>query len=218
MAHDWSNADGICAVCGAECQHGFDIDDNGALVFEATVPATCETPAQGHIKCSICGLTDPEVIEDPEAILAAHQLSDVEANAPTCTEDGNIAYKVCDVCDKMFDAEGHELTAEDIIDPATGHDWSNKDGVCAECGTVCEHDFGDGDTCTICGKPNIAPGDANGDGAVNNKDLGLLMQKLNGWDVEIDDRVADVNGDGVVNNKDYGLLMQFVNGWDVKLG
>ena len=61
-------------------------------------------------------------------------------------------------------------------------------------------------------------GDANGDGRINNKDLGLLMQKLNGWSVEISDAVADVNADGRVNNKDYGLLMQYVNGWDVVLG
>ena len=60
-------------------------------------------------------------------------------------------------------------------------------------------------------------GDINGDGRVNNKDLGLLMQKLNSWEVEIAGDDGDVNGDGKVNNKDYGLLMQFTNGWDVTL-
>ena len=60
-------------------------------------------------------------------------------------------------------------------------------------------------------------GDINGDGRVNNKDLGLLMQKLNSWEVEIAGDDGDVNGDGSVNNKDYGLLMQFTNGWDVTL-
>ena len=60
-------------------------------------------------------------------------------------------------------------------------------------------------------------GDINGDGKVNNKDLGLLMQKLNSWEVEIAGDDGDVNGDGKVNNKDYGLLMQFTNGWDVTL-
>lgn len=61
------------------------------------------------------------------------------------------------------------------------------------------------------------PGDVNGDGSVDNKDYALLMQHLNGWDVEIDLGVADVNGDGSVDNKDYALLMQFLNGWDVEL-
>ena len=168
MAHDWSNKDGVCAVCGAKCEHNW---SNGT--------------------CTICGTT--------------------------CEHDWSNKDGVCAVCGAECEHNWSNGTCT-ICGTTCEHDWSNKDGVCAVCGTVCEHDFGDGDTCTICGKPNIAPGDANGDGAVNNKDLDLLMQKLNGWDVEIDDRVADVNGDGVVNNKDYGLLMQFVNGWDVKLG
>lgn len=60
-------------------------------------------------------------------------------------------------------------------------------------------------------------GDTNRDGRVNNKDLGLLMQHLNGWDVKIDQGACNINGDSVVNNKDYGILMQYVNGWDVEL-
>ncbi|MGN1320203.1 MAG: leucine-rich repeat protein [Acutalibacteraceae bacterium] len=65
---------------------------------------------------------------------------------------------------------------------------------------------------------DVTIGDANGDGRINNKDLSLLMQYINGWVVEIDDTVADVNADGRVNTKDYGLLMQYVNGWEVVLG
>ena len=73
-------------------------------------------------------------------------------------------------------------------------------------------------TATFDAIKKYTPGDANSDGRINNKDLGLLMQKLNGWDVEISDAVADINADGKVNNKDYGLLMQYVNGWDVEIG
>ncbi len=60
-------------------------------------------------------------------------------------------------------------------------------------------------------------GDINGDTSINNKDLGVLMQYLNDWEVEITVEAADVNADGNVNNKDYGLLMQYLNGWDVVL-
>lgn len=60
-------------------------------------------------------------------------------------------------------------------------------------------------------------GDFNRDSVKNNKDLGLLMQYLNGWDVKIDKGACDVNGDSAVNNKDYGLFMQFLNGWEVEL-
>ncbi len=61
-------------------------------------------------------------------------------------------------------------------------------------------------------------GDANGDGKVNNLDLGRLQQYLNGWDVTIDFVAADVDGNDRVNNKDLGLLQRYLNGWDVTLG
>ena len=61
------------------------------------------------------------------------------------------------------------------------------------------------------------PGDINGDGVVNNKDLGLLQRYINRWDVDIDVSVADVNDDGTINNKDLGLLQRYINRWDVEL-
>ena len=60
-------------------------------------------------------------------------------------------------------------------------------------------------------------GDTNNDGKINNKDLGLLMQQLNGWSVKIVMSACDVTADGNVNNKDYGVLMQYLNGWDVEI-
>ena len=58
----------------------------------------------------------------------------------------------------------------------------------------------------------VPGGDANGDGKVNNRDLGLIQQYLNGWDVTIDATACDVNGDGKVNNRDLGLIQQLLNG------
>ncbi len=60
-------------------------------------------------------------------------------------------------------------------------------------------------------------GDVNGDGNVNNKDLGVLRRWLNDWDVEIDELAADVNRDGKVNNKDLGILRRYLNDWDIEL-
>lgn len=65
-------------------------------------------------------------------------------------------------------------------------------------------------------------GDVSNDSVINNRDLAILMQYINGCDIYIDDifafkTAADVNGDGAVNNRDYALLMQYVNGWDVEL-
>ena len=65
---------------------------------------------------------------------------------------------------------------------------------------------------------DFTPGDVNGDGRVNNKDLGLLQQYLNDWNVTLNRTAADANGDGRVNNKDLGLLQQYLNDWNVELG
>lgn len=61
------------------------------------------------------------------------------------------------------------------------------------------------------------PGDVNGDGRVNNKDLGVLQQWLNDWNVSINEAAGDVTGDKRVNNKDLGKLQQYLNDWDVEL-
>lgn len=61
------------------------------------------------------------------------------------------------------------------------------------------------------------PGDTDGDGKVNIRDLGLLQQHLNGWDVDIHTSACDVNGDRKANIRDLGLLQQHLNGWDVEL-
>lgn len=64
---------------------------------------------------------------------------------------------------------------------------------------------------------NHIPGDLNGDGIVNNKDLGLLQRKINRWNVDIIEAAADVNADGVINNKDLGLVQRKINRWDIEL-
>lgn len=60
-------------------------------------------------------------------------------------------------------------------------------------------------------------GDIDGNGKINNRDLAILLQSVNGWEVLINDLIADVNNDGETNNRDYALLLQYVNGWNVEL-
>ena len=60
-------------------------------------------------------------------------------------------------------------------------------------------------------------GDVNGDTVINMKDIVLLQQYLNDWDVTIDEVAANVNGDTSVNMKDIVLLQQYLNDWDVEL-
>lgn len=60
-------------------------------------------------------------------------------------------------------------------------------------------------------------GDANSDSKVNVRDLGIIQQYLNGWDVAVHLEASDVTGDGKINVRDLGLLQQYLNGWDVTL-
>ena len=60
-------------------------------------------------------------------------------------------------------------------------------------------------------------GDINEDESVNMKDIVLLQQYLNEWDVNINQLASDVNGDGDINMKDIVLLQQYLNDWDVVL-
>ncbi|MDD6708541.1 MAG: leucine-rich repeat protein [Ruminococcus sp.] len=61
------------------------------------------------------------------------------------------------------------------------------------------------------------PGDVNRDGAINMKDLVLIQQLINNWNVHIVERAADVNDDGDINMKDLVILQQYINGWEVVL-
>ena len=68
--------------------------------------------------------------------------------------------------------------------------------------------------------PNVkeyAPGDINGDDAVNSKDALRLLKYHSGWNVEVIESVLDVNGDKAENNKDITRLLQYLSGCDVKM-
>ena len=62
-----------------------------------------------------------------------HDLTEVEAVAATCTEDGNRAYWVCSGCDLIFaDGEGKtETTAEDVAESPDISNIGNARGATA---------------------------------------------------------------------------------------
>ena len=65
--------------------------------------------------------------------------------------------------------------------------------------------------------PAYIPGDINGDGQVDNKDLTRLFQYLSNWDVNVNEPALDVNGDDSVDNKDLTRLFQYLSNWDVQI-
>lgn len=68
------------------------------------------------------------------------------------------------------------------------------------------------DITTVNGKIDIvdASGDTNGDGAIETTDLQMLLKKVAGWDVTVEN--ADMNNDGKVDGKDAVLLAQKIRG------
>ena len=84
----------------------------------------------------------------------------------------------------------------------------------------CEHEYDDeyDADCNLCGairevpeKPQYIPGDLDGSGKLNNRDLALLQQYLNEWQVVVVEIALDVNSDGKVNNRDLAALQQILN-------
>ncbi len=73
--------------------------------------------------------------------------------------------------------------------------------------------------CNACGEVRyeVLLGDVNGDGKINGRDYAIVLQYINGWDVEMNALSADVNSDGKINGRDYAIILQYINGWDVKI-
>ena len=61
------------------------------------------------------------------------------------------------------------------------------------------------------------PGDVNGDGQVNNKDIVAMFRYVSGAGGSVNAAALDPNGDGQVNNKDIVALFRYVSGGDISL-
>ena len=124
---------------------------------EAKDPTCTEEGNIAHYKCNVCGtlFSDEEgknkvAYEDVAITALGHTLEHVERNEATCTEDGNIEYYACSVCDKLFaDEEATtEITLEDTVIPAS-HSLEHverKEATCTESGNIEYY------TCSVCDK------------------------------------------------------------------
>ena len=176
-----------------------DIDCLGHDYNVVVTPATCTEGGYTTHTCSRCG--DSYVDTYTDAL--GHTVGDWQSDA-----DGH--WHSCSVCEEKLDEAAH--TASDwIVDtPATAESKGHQHKECTVCGyVIAEEDIPVLTTHT--------PGDINGDGKVNNKDLTRLFQYLSDWDVEVNEPALDVNGDGKVNNKDLTRLFQYLSDWDVEI-
>lgn len=85
----------------------------------------------------------------------SHIMDATAAKAATCTEDGNIAYWHCTVCDKYFsDAEGEEeISADSISIAAFGHTPVTDEAVAA---TYTSTGLTQGSHCAVCNEVLVA--------------------------------------------------------------
>ena len=70
---------------------------------------------------------------------------------------------------------------------------------------------------TIASPAKPLPGDADGNGKRNIKDVMLIQQAIVGWKVNINISACDVNGDSKVDIRDVMLIQQAIVGWNVTL-
>ncbi len=99
----------VCASCFAACGHVCSFSE-----WQTEKAATCIEKGYRVRTCTHpdCGKQEREEIDID---LQAHALASVDAIDAGCTTDGNVAYNHCSLCDKDFDEDGNELTAEDKI-------------------------------------------------------------------------------------------------------
>ena len=168
-----------CSVCGAidaltKQEHTWDA---GEVITEATETET------GLMKytCTTCGETKEEEIKALGHICANH-LTKVEEKAPTCEEEGNIHYYICECGKWYYDQKAkEEITNHNDVTKAKiahsyGDEWEKDEEyhwrACSACGktddlTKQEHTWDAGEviteatetetglmkyTCTTCGK------------------------------------------------------------------
>ena len=133
--------------------------------------ATCtEAGNEAYWTCSGCGKyfsdeNGTNKIEKDSWVLKTlgHDMTKTDAKEATCTEDGNNEYYTCSRCGGVFKDEAgtQATTVEAETLKKLGHDWSNKNGICARCDAKCTEAHKPGTTCSVCGKYTSRPSSAS---------------------------------------------------------
>ena len=146
--HDWNEAvytwndDGSSCIASRTCKNDSDhvetaeADITSKPGKEPTCTENGETIYTATFTVEWAG-EQSKTIADVPAL--GHKLTKTEANAPTCTEDGNKEYWTCDTCGKYFsDANGDtEIEKDSWIISAIGHDWNDAVYTWSDDGSTC---------------------------------------------------------------------------------
>ncbi len=91
----------------------------------------------------------------PHTPRCSHVIEAVEAKKETCTEDGNIAYWYCNVCEKYFGDElaEEEISVENTVIEATGHTEVVDEAVAPDYDNT---GLTEGSHCAVCNEVIIA--------------------------------------------------------------
>ena len=129
--------------------------------------ATCtEAGYNEYWTCKTCGKyfsdeNGTNEIEKDSWVLKTlgHDMTKTDAKEATCTEDGNNEYYTCSRCGGVFKDEAgtQATTVEAETLKKLGHDWSNKNGICARCDAKCTETHKPGTTCSVCHKYTSYP-------------------------------------------------------------
>ena len=92
--------------------------------------------------CSVCKDEVTETVDTTSSVKIA----------ATCTTKGTKTYRAT-----FSGANGFVTQAKDVDIAATGHDWSNHDGICKVCKTPCGKTHQPGTTCPVCHKYTSYP-------------------------------------------------------------
>lgn len=184
-AEDYSSASVTyeCTVC-----HDSATTNAADSKSEVLKDATCSE--DGQIKYTVTveipngdEFSDETIVDVPKT---KHDLTYTDAVNASCTEDGNVEYWHCSLCDRYYGDEGctEELDRDQIMIPASGHDYEAGEVVaptaaeqgytvytCTNCGDSYHDDFVDPLGPVPPGGDGSGDGDTSGSGGGGNSVL-----------------------------------------------
>ena len=213
-----------CAVCGEilVAQITLPAIEHSIVIDPAVAPTRFSTGLTEGKHCSACGLVVAEQVvlaklpyiniptvslKNPDLISDAKV--DAENNYIYLNTASYVGLSVKNFLSHVnFTVENAETITVIITNGATVR--GDDDLICAGDVITVAATNADGVQITVA-YTIVVMGDADGDGRVNNRDLGWLQKYINEWDVTGNVYAADMDSNGRVNNHDLGLVQRYLN-------